>query len=381
MGVSWLRAVVLTAAASVGLANAGFAPGELTRSDVCATCHRDIHRMWRASAHATSLDSAVFLEAYHDAESSLGTAMSRQCLSCHAPAIAVNQDVKLALKTTWEGVSCDVCHSLASVDLTATPPRLTLKVGPVKRGPIRDAASSAHDVLYSELHTSATICAGCHEYTNLEGTPIITTYSEWKESAAAKQGKSCQACHMEGTRADVVDPRVKRVALAEVNLHEMPGGHSLSQLHKALGLSIQARRDGDALRVEVSLVNKGAGHTVPTGMPGRRVILAVGVQTTNGKTFEDSRVYAKVLGGADGKPVPRDSGNFAKGVRIQSDTRIKAGEKRNESFRFDVPAAATAFITVKLHYEHKPLGGEDGRTWITFQSESRTSMPEGTGSH
>lgn len=381
MRVRWLSAAVLTAVASVGSATAAFAPGEVTRSDVCGGCHRDIHRMWRASAHASSLDSGVFLEAYQEAESSLGPAMSRQCLSCHAPAIAVNQDIKLALKTTWEGVSCDVCHSLVSVDLTATPPRLALQVGPVKRGPIRDAASGAHDVAYSELHTTALVCAGCHEYTNLEGTPIITTYSEWKESAAAKDGRSCQSCHMEHTRADVVDPKVKRVASAGVNLHEMPGGHSLSQLHKALGLSIQTRRNGDALEIEVGLTNKGAGHAVPTGMPGRRVILAVGVQTTNGKSFEERRVYAKAMGGADGKPVPRDSANFAKGVRVQSDTRIRAGEKRNESFRFMVPAAATAFITVKLHYEHRPLGGEDGRTWITFQSESRTSTPRGLGSH
>jgi len=381
MRVWWLGAAVLAAAAGVGSVNAAFAPGELTRSDVCGSCHRDIHRMWRGSAHATSLDSAVFLEAYQEAEGSLGAAMSRQCLSCHAPAIAVNQDLKLALKTTWEGVSCDICHSLASVDLTSTPPKLGLSVGPVKRGPIKDASSGAHDVAYSELHTTALVCAGCHEYANLEGTPIITTYSEWKESASAKEGKSCQSCHMEHTRADVVDPRVKRVAMAHVNLHEMPGGHSLNQLHKALGLSIQTRREADALQIDIGLTNKGAGHAVPTGMPGRRVILAVGVQTTNGKTYEERRVYAKVLGGADGTPVPRDSGNFAKGVRVQSDTRLRAGEKRHESFRFAVPKNATAFITVKLHYEHKPLGGEEGRTWITFQSETRTSMPPGNGSH
>jgi hypothetical protein len=371
--------LLLTLAACLGLARAPLADtirrGQLTRSDFCGECHRDIYRMWRASAHANAMEDSIFLDAYRAAEAADGPAVTRKCLKCHAPTIDVSGDTDLREKITWEGVTCDVCHSLVSVDLSGLGPRLTLDVGPVKRGPIRDAASTAHEVAYSELHSTSLACAGCHEYVNPEGTPIITTFSEWRESAAGKNGKTCQSCHMGAVRANVVDPRVARAKAAEVNLHEMPGGHSLDQLHKALGITIRSRREGDDLFLDVGLANKGAGHAVPTGMPGRRVILEVRGQTSQGGVFEEQRVYTKTFTDAAGSTIRTDGAYFGPSVRMVADTRIQPDERRGESFRFPVPAAATAFVTVKLHYEHAPTGGADGRTWLTFQSESRTFPP------
>ena len=73
----------------------------------------------------------------------------------------------------------------------------------------------------------------------------------------------------------------------------MPGGHSLEQLNKALGLSIQHRWEDEELEVEVVLRNKGAGHAVPTGMPGRRVILDLVLRSGEGHRFEERKVYGK----------------------------------------------------------------------------------------
>ena len=50
-------------------------------------------------------------------------------------------------------------------------------------------------------------------------------------------------------------------------------------------------------------------------------------------------------------------------------------KSRAEQFGFQVPRSETAFVTVKLFYEHAPTGGMENRTWITFQSESRTLLP------
>jgi hypothetical protein len=289
--------------------------------------------------------------------------------------VDLTKDFGLQKKVSWEGISCDICHSLVSVRAEGPGNRLVVEPGPVKRGPIRDATSTGHEVLYSELHTQALVCAGCHEYSNPEGTAVMTTYSEWKGSESAKQGKTCQQCHMSRTQANVVDPRVKRLPVQGVNLHEMPGGHSLDQLHKALSVTFQPERKGDELLFDVRLANRGAGHSVPTGMPGRRVLLDLAVRTSDGKSFEEHKSYGKSFADSAGKTINRDSAYFAKGVRLESDSRIRPEEQRVERFRFPVAAAATAFVSVKLRYEHSPTGGPENRTSITFLSEERTLPP------
>ena len=346
-----------------------------TSSDACGLCHKDIYRTWRGSAHARALEDPIFLDAFRVTEERDGTAVSRACLRCHAPLAEVAGDPDLRQRITWEGVSCDVCHSLVRVDLAGGAPRLELDVGPVKRGPIRDAASGAHEVAFSELHTTSLGCAGCHEWVSAEGVPIMSTYSEWRASSASRAGIECQACHMARTRAHVVDPRVQRTPHAEVNLHDVPGGHSLDQLHKALAVTLHPSRQGDELRLDVRIANKGAGHAVPTGMPGRRVILDLQVRTSQGVDERRTTVYGRTYLDAAGQPITRDSGHFAKGVRLVEDTRLMPDERREERFRFPVPAAAIVFVTVKLHYEHSPMGGEENRTFLTFLSEERLLGP------
>ena len=49
-------------------------------------------------------------------------------------------------------------------------------------------------------------CAGCHEYTNDRGIPIFSTYSEWKTSPQAAEGKTCLKCHMPQAAGQTVRP-------------------------------------------------------------------------------------------------------------------------------------------------------------------------------
>jgi hypothetical protein len=347
-------------------------------SEDCGECHKAIHETWSTSSHARSLEDPAFLASYRRSKTAAGEGLSRLCLRCHAPLAEITGDWELAARRTWEGVSCDVCHSIVSVDVSSSNPRQVLEIGEVKRGPISDAQSEAHEVAYSPLHATSAVCAGCHQFANSEGTPILTTYTEWQGSGAAKSGKSCQSCHMARVRGDVVDPKVARVEDARINMHEVPGGHSLDQLHKALSVGIDARHDGDSLHVEVRIVNKGAGHAVPTGMPGRRVILDVNLRTSEGKTYQDGRVYAKFFVDTDGSRIGDVWRYFADGVREESDSRILPDERRVESFSFPVPPNVTAQAKVQLHYEYTPLVGPDEpRTVSTFVSESRTFGPHG----
>jgi hypothetical protein len=167
-----------------------------------------------------------------------------------------------------------------------------------------------------------------------------------------------------------------RVPDSMVNLHEVPGGHSLEQLNKALAVTIRPVHTGGQVQLEVALRNNGTGHSVPTGMPGRRVFLETRVLTSEGETYEEQRFYVATFTDAAGEVITRDSGYFAQGVKLTADTRIQSGEKRVESFRFPVSPAASADITVKLRYEHSPTGDKENRTSITFYSEHRTVGPE-----
>ncbi len=181
---------------------------------------------------------------------------------------------------------------------------------------------------------------------------------------------------MSRTQASVVDPRVMRAPEAEVNLHEVPGGHSITQLNKALTVTFKPIRTDAELLLDVQLKNAGAGHSVPTGMPSRKVILEMKIRTSDGKTYEESRVYGQTFADASGAPIRQDSGFFTRGVKLTGDNRFASDEQRVETFRFPVPRQVTAFVDLRLHYEHSPTGTEEGRTFLTFYTTERVVGPE-----
>jgi len=357
---------------SLALAATGMAVAETnwTTSDTCGECHRDIYRVWRESRHAEALEQPFFLDTFRETESTRDPELAKLCLTCHAPMAVIIGDTKLERKISWEGVTCDYCHGLTTVEMARSGPQTRVEISNVKRGPIRGAESTGHEVAYSELHTRSIVCAPCHEFLNRDGVAILTTYTEWQQSSAARRGDTCQTCHMALTEADVVDPRVKRSAQAQVNLHEMPGAHTIQQLLQALSVTIESSREGEHLDLKLTLVNRGAGHAVPTGMPGRRIVLQVEVKAGR-KTHADQRVYGKQFQDASGQTVVHVADYFAGGVRLESDTRIGADEARVESFRFPVPSDAKASVNVRLIYEHVPRGEDQERERLVFYSERK----------
>jgi hypothetical protein len=343
-------------------------------SDACGVCHRDIYRVWRESRHAEALEQPFFLDTFRETQSSRGPELAALCLGCHAPMAGILGDEKLERKISWEGVTCDYCHGLASVEMTKDGPRARVEISDVKRGPIRGAEPLGHAVAYSELHTQSLVCAPCHEFVNREGVGVLTTYTEWQQSSAAGRGETCQTCHMALTEADVVDPRIQRGTQAMVNLHEMPGAHTIRQLLQALSVSVEPSRAEGHLDLRLTLTNRGAGHAVPTGMPGRRIVLLVDVEG-GGETREDRRVYGKQFQDASGHVVSHVADYFAGGVRLESDTRIRPDEVRAESFRFDMPAEASAWINVRLVYEHVPRGERQERERLVFYTDRKFVRP------
>ncbi|MEN8174235.1 MAG: multiheme c-type cytochrome [Pseudomonadota bacterium] len=194
----------------------------------CGQCHPAQWEAWRTSLHAAATSPGLLgqLGNFDD-----GT--QEDCLECHAP----RQEM---LDRWWEqgpdskrvrsGVDCASCHVRAHV---RHGPRA---IAETPHGPVRE----------QPLFRRAEFCAPCHQFDqtglSVNGKPLENTYVEWRQSRYAREGVTCQACHMpekhHGFRG-IHDPGITRC-----------------------GLSVQGLRTRQGLRVRAG--NTGAGHALPT---------------------------------------------------------------------------------------------------------------------
>jgi hypothetical protein len=252
---------------------------------------------------------------------------------------------------------------------------LSLEIGAAKYGPVPNAQSMGHKAIYSQLHSAAEVCSGCHEYENSEGLKVLGTFSEWQASDFAKAGMTCQRCHMPLTTLHVVDPRVKREPASFVNLHKMPGGHSQDQLLKALDLRITGlTRRGARIHVEVLVHNKGAGHSVPTGMPTRRIVLTTEVEGSRSGKQKQTRVYGTTVQDRTGTIVDHDSAVITSGAKFVSNTRLQPAERRIESFDFKIDPDENVDVRTILTYRYNPFGDGQPGLAIDFTEKRQQSV-------
>lgn len=348
---------------------AGLEP--VSSAEVCGNCHRAIQEAWKTSAHAHAMDSRLFQDVLAIAAGEFGAASRKVCLGCHAPVAVATGDFAPVKKVSWEGVTCEYCHSVKEVHMGEPNPRAIVQFSLLKTGPLKDAASSGHATAYSAVHTSSRICAPCHEYRNPLGFQVLTTYSEWQNSAQGKQGRECQSCHMSAVAGAVVDPRIKRVSMAKINLHQMPGSHSLAQLTSTIRANLAVSHENGKLSVTVDMLNNGAGHYVPTGSPLRQIVLEVRADSNSGLHSREERVYARKVADQQGAPIASEAAAFLKAARVLSDTRLAPGEKRTEKFVFDLPNGDTARVKASLWYCYSPLERKESEKKIAFLTLTR----------
>ena len=364
----WFNALLMLLLSGPALADTLPTPAS---AELCGRCHRAIFEAWKDSSHSKAMQSWLFQDALELTETDFGKGARRTCLRCHSPVGIALGDINLEKKVSWEGITCDYCHSLRSVSMAEANPKAVVVFTLVKSGPLKDASSMAHGTEFSEIHTSSLACAPCHEYQNALGFPLLTTFSEWKKSRYAKEGKQCQSCHMYRVAGDVVDPRLKRSSLAKINLHQMPGSHSVTQLTKAITAQLSTSRKGDQLQVVVTVVNREAGHYVPTGSPLRQLILEVVADGGTGYHFREERFFRRVVAEAGGTAVTKEHFAFLKGARVLSDTRLAPDEKRTETFSFPIPPGIQTQLTANLRYYYSPMARVDSQKQVNFLSMSR----------
>ncbi len=190
----------------------------------CASCHPTHFEQWSRSQHAYSQLSPVF-NAFHATllKATNGT-NGDFCIRCHTP-VGMNLGEPLYISnldrhpTSREGVTCIACHRL-SKPYGIVSGRLAIEEGSVFKtvyGPqggeelARVIESDEYVVNDNpeksgrDIHTQAVkfeqisesgFCATCHDVRFVNGFRLEDAFSEYKSSPAARQGESCQDCHM-----------------------------------------------------------------------------------------------------------------------------------------------------------------------------------------
>jgi len=340
---------------SVGALGVELETGTLNPAERCGECHEEIYSMWKNSLHSNAATDPVFVASYVQAYWETAGEARDVCLPCHAPGALLGGDRGLQNPLSQEGITCDYCHSVVAVDLERRHQPFDVRLDGVKRGPIADTESGAHEVAQSELHESSEFCAGCHEYTNAHGMPVFSTYTEWKASPQATAGKTCQECHMPLTPGNTVHESLG-VKRSKINMHNISGGHSREQVQRAASVKILGveRRTPTRALVQVEVANIGSGHSIPTGMPTRRLILDV-VVTSGGREVERfRRIYEKRLLDEQGRLIVEDHRAILHARELESDNRLRPGERRVEQFSARVPAEGALSVEATLRYSYEP---------------------------
>ncbi len=333
--------------------SAEVAPDRYQSARLCGACHEEIFEKWSQSMHSLSYTDPIFMDAFLRAYYASAGEAAEQCLGCHSPTAVETGDLLGKSELTREGVTCDYCHSISSVSEDSTG-KLTHAVShDAVHGPGRSTDGAEHEVVEKAYFERSEICAGCHDYTTPDGTVVFATYGEWKASRYASEGTHCQDCHM--PRLESTSRRGSDASPKQFNDHHLQGGHSPTQIKKALDVDIEESvRDSDRVRIVVAVENSGAGHSVPTGLPSRMLVLTVDARQRGQVIFRRETVYQRVMQGADQRELVEDWEIKLLSKRVLRDNRIRSGEKRRETFVFDATPTEDIEIRVRVAYRYQP---------------------------
>ncbi|MCA9068410.1 MAG: hypothetical protein KDA84_05785, partial [Planctomycetaceae bacterium] len=173
----------------------------------CKMCHPKQFTEWSRSMHAYAQHSPA-MEAFTRKmlERTNGT-IGTFCTRCHTPigtALGEEGDRPnvYRLQISMEGVTCVVCHRLKDPYYKSNGRRFFQPgklIEGCMYGPFDDSVSAeanAHAARGSHHLKQAAMCGTCHDVTNPAGMRLEEAFSEWQNSPAAKNGITCQHCHM-----------------------------------------------------------------------------------------------------------------------------------------------------------------------------------------
>jgi hypothetical protein len=400
-----LAAIAATLALPLA-AGAGAEPVRFWPSATCAGCHVSQVEQHFQSHHENSFTSPLFQAQYFEmvlpraARDPSIAADARNCTAYHSPVSFANtRGLATSAGVTdpsLSGVTCDLCHTIVGFEGSAPQNgNFVVSPGPTKYGPFK--RESKNHSTYNELQTKSELCAICHEAVNSHGVRVKATFTEWKQSAFAKQGIQCQDCHMSKDGVFVDGGRYESGKVSADSLsqapsrdriysHRFPGIHSGAAVEGALGLKLgeppKGLTAGQSATVTLVVDNGNTAHCLPTGSADLRLLWLEVTARVGDRTIPlpaDNRArgtWAAVGENSDdalilGGDVPigsrlyravyfdrRNHQTLASfdATSIAFDNRLQPGEKRREAYTFDLPrdAAGTVRIEARLRYRSFP---------------------------
>ncbi|MCZ2126591.1 MAG: hypothetical protein LC099_02325 [Anaerolineales bacterium] len=352
-----------------------------------------------------------------------GLEKTRWCESCHEPVNLLRGEVNpLAVvgpsQAAKEGTTCVVCHTAVKADPLAGNGAVTLDLNNLNNynEALIMAAPSEHarnmqSKTHNPLMGSSDFCGACHtEIRPVEingGDPLHlqSTYEEWQKSEYAEKNIQCQDCHMPpdpaafiaelnetgktpkrvvshrfvGVNYLLTDPTLPSNLTTFLRGGLPPGGISLDEwkadlleqqrltldlIKSAATLSVSAPASvspNATANLDVTIVNSGAGHSLPTGaLDQRHMWLEVKATDATGKVIYDNGwfdektgkvdpsavIYIKVLVDKNDDPIYE---HILFNVKSYSYTRdpIPANASDTIPYAIPIPADAQGTITVQ----------------------------------
>lgn len=300
-------------------------------TETCAQCHAQQYEGWARSAHARA--SSAF-QALAVSPAAVATWGSGGCRQCHAPAREPD---------AVAGVSCEGCHLLDRVDGVGNG-AFHLATDGVLRS--MRGSPAPHPTEASSLFSDSLFCAACHEqYHPTSGVVLQGTYTEWLNSDASREGKTCQTCHMAKD--------LPSHAFSAGGADAAAKGRALAQ---AIALDVEwpeSARAGAPLIVDVRLENVAAGHALPTGKAeGSEMWLEMVARVDGRAVFTETLPYGVMYADDTGSYEPRVPSVDA--VSVFWDHRLFPGRARTERFVFVVPSDAGGNVEVEVRLMYGP---------------------------
>jgi hypothetical protein len=324
----------------------------------CRTCHSQIYDQWSGSTHSNAFHDPLYQAVVRKVEEKSQGNLTSFCISCHAPLATLTNSVpekpfdeKKASSLLSDGVSCEFCHTTSGTEVRVQKLSLGAYLFPrvgqteILYGRHSDAHTEAHPTQSSKFLLSPQLCGICHRFGHpVSGMAIQDTYVEWKQSPYAEQGTRCQDCHMPAYSGKVAAEGKER---PELHAHVFLGGHT-EMIRKAATLQVHSgwsQKDrGGGLEVSVVITNVGAGHLIPTGIPGiREMWLEVSAFSSQQQLVTEKRALGlELLDSAGKSAMPWDA------VRFGRDTRISPKKTRQEVFHLKLDKTGEIRVEAKL---------------------------------
>lgn len=228
-----------------------FSPIEASLApEACGQCHVAQYQDWRGSLHSRTVGPGLLWQFLL-----MNQQAANGCMRCHAP--LAEQKALMALEHGWSGAPSSPPPSYVPANLhreglvcAACHVRAHRRFGPPARTPTADRLPHGGFSPNAAFEDSR-FCAVCHQFpesgTRLNGKLLENTYEEWRNSASARAGQTCQSCHMPDRR------------------HLWRGIHDPAMTTRALTVALDLTAlDKERMWAEAKITNTGAGHYFPT---------------------------------------------------------------------------------------------------------------------